>query len=144
MLKIYLAGALFSVAEREYNEKISAILEELGYEVFLPQNSSNTDDDAILFSELVNKINESDIVLAVCDGTQTDDGTAWELGYAFAKDIPTVLLRTDFRQRCDSDHYNLMLKFSASDIINVSDLDNIKETLDDVLKRVEYVYLSGK
>lgn len=144
MLKIYLAGALFSVAEREYNEKISAILEELGYEVFLPQNSSNTDDDAILFSELVNKINESDIVLAVCDGTQTDDGTAWELGYAFAKDIPTVLLRTDFRQRCDSDHYNLMLKFSASDIINVSDLDNIKNLLYNALEGIIYVYLSGK
>ena len=26
-----------------------------------------------------------DVVVALLDGTQVDDGTAWEIGYAFAK-----------------------------------------------------------
>jgi nucleoside 2-deoxyribosyltransferase len=34
---IYLAGPLFSAAEREYNERLTTALETLGYRVFLPQ-----------------------------------------------------------------------------------------------------------
>ncbi len=32
-----------------------------------------------------------------------DDSTAWEMGYAYARGIPVVGLRTDFRLCADSD-----------------------------------------
>lgn len=38
-----------------------------------------------------------DIVVALLDGTQVDDGTAWEIGYACASNIPVVGIRTDMR-----------------------------------------------
>ena len=44
--KIYFAGPLFSESEREYNAKLTEILEEYGYEVFLPQR------DGFLAAEL--------------------------------------------------------------------------------------------
>lgn len=37
------------------------------------------------------------LVMALLDGTQVDDGTAWEVGYAYALDIPAVRIRTDAR-----------------------------------------------
>lgn len=37
------------------------------------------------------------IVVALLDGTRVDDGPAWELGFAYAKGIPVVGIRTDTR-----------------------------------------------
>jgi nucleoside 2-deoxyribosyltransferase len=42
-------------------------------------------------------------VLALLDGTDVDSGTAAEIGFAAALDIPTVGLRTDFRPAGDNE-----------------------------------------
>lgn len=42
-------------------------------------------------------IDRSDAVLAVLDGPDVDSGTAAEIGYAAARDIPIIGLRTDLR-----------------------------------------------
>lgn len=44
-----------------------------------------------------NALDECNLVVALLDGPQVDDGTAWELGYAYAKGIPAVGIRTDAR-----------------------------------------------
>ena len=36
-MKVYLAGPLFTSAERMWNARLAALLEGLGHEVFLPQ-----------------------------------------------------------------------------------------------------------
>ena len=36
-MRIYLAGPLFSSAEREWNQRLAALLRGFGHEVFLPQ-----------------------------------------------------------------------------------------------------------
>jgi nucleoside 2-deoxyribosyltransferase len=36
-------------------------------------------------------------MVAILDGSQVDDGTAWEIGYAYARGLPVWGLRTDFR-----------------------------------------------
>jgi nucleoside 2-deoxyribosyltransferase len=48
--------------------------------------------------------------VAVCDGVQVDDGTAWEIGYAYGRNIRIFGLRTDVRivQRAD-EPINLMI-----------------------------------
>ena len=35
--KVYFAGPMFNQAEKDYNLKITKLLEEYGYQVFLPQ-----------------------------------------------------------------------------------------------------------
>lgn len=48
--------------------------------------------------------------MAVCDGAQVDDGTAWEIGWAHARGIPVWGLRTDRRVSQQPDEpVNLMI-----------------------------------
>ena len=43
-------------------------------------------------------------VVAWLDGAQVDDGTAWEVGYAYAKSKSIHGIHTDFRQAGDTTH----------------------------------------
>ncbi len=43
-------------------------------------------------------IDACNVVVALLDGAQVNDGTAWEVGYAFAKGKSVVKIRTDFRK----------------------------------------------
>ncbi|MBO4318302.1 MAG: nucleoside 2-deoxyribosyltransferase [Mailhella sp.] len=63
------------------------------------------------------------MVVALLDGPQVDDGTAWEIGYACAKGIPVIGLRTDFRLCADSDGglVNAMIQGSVVDICRSAD-----------------------
>ena len=60
-------------------------------------------------------IDACDVVVALLDGTQVDDGTAWEIGYAYAKGKPVVGIRTDFRNAGDTAHgcVNAMIEGSC-------------------------------
>jgi nucleoside 2-deoxyribosyltransferase len=55
--------------------------------------------------------------VAACDGAQVDDGTAWEIGYAYGKNIQIFGLRTDARiaQRAD-EPINLMILEALSEL----------------------------
>jgi nucleoside 2-deoxyribosyltransferase len=45
----------------------------------------------------------ADIILAILDGPDVDSGTAAEIGYAAALEIPVIGLRTDTRRSGDND-----------------------------------------
>jgi nucleoside 2-deoxyribosyltransferase len=120
MTSIYIAGPMFSEAERNYNEKISRILKGKGYETFLPQRdasdvdellSSGMDWDEInqrIFDEDIEGIRNSDIVLFVMDGRVPDDGACVEIGYAYALGKECIGLKTDPRSFM-SDYDNSMI-----------------------------------
>ncbi|KXS45148.1 nucleoside 2-deoxyribosyltransferase [Methanolobus zinderi] len=134
--QIYLAGPLFSKAERDFNLYLRDRLVEIGFSVFLPQEDG---DDTIssrledrmknIFMNDVKGIDESDIVLAVLDGgSDVDSGTAWEMGYAYAKGIPVLGLKTDFRTFGDEGIVNLMMEMS---------MDRLERDVEDILKVLE-------
>lgn len=115
-MKIYLAGPLFSSAEREWNLRLAALLREFGHEVFLPQEKEPREPSAgTIFETDRQGIDSSDVLVAVMDGPDPDAGTAWECGYAYGKK-PVVLIRTDFRRlgREGLGPYNPMLTESAN------------------------------
>jgi len=62
-------------------------------------------------------------VVALLDGPQVDDGTAWEIGYAHARGIPVIGIRTDFRQAGDvpGASVNAMIHASCEDIVRSVD-----------------------
>ena len=67
-------------------------------------------------------------VVAWIDGAQVDDGTAWEVGYAYAKGKPIHGIRTDFRQAGDTTHsiVNAMIEGACLSVTSsVSDLCNM-------------------
>ena len=104
-MKIYQAGPLFSDADRAWHRNFKMKLGAAGYEVLWPgdlfsagekvtaKQIMEADRDALL---------SCDAVVALLDGAQVDDGTAWEIGYACAKGMPVIGIRTDFRVCSDS------------------------------------------
>ncbi|KGK98133.1 nucleoside 2-deoxyribosyltransferase [Methanococcoides methylutens] len=122
--KIYLAAPLFSEAEQEFNKKLETALKEIGFTVFVPQEDSNDTeaaredmDSSNIFQLNVEAIDACDIVVAVLDGgTDVDSGTAWEIGYAYAKNKTVIGIKTDFRTLGPEGLVNLMIGESANEL----------------------------
>ncbi len=129
MKTVYLAAPLFSEAECDFNRKLGNELTKASFKVFLPQEDSNNIKDEknrqmIIFNKNLTGIDNSDIVVAVIDGTDVDSGTAWEIGYAFAKGKPVFGLRTDFRTLGIEGAVNLMIERSLILCSSISELLN--------------------
>lgn len=61
-------------------------------------------------------IDHSDLIVGLVDGADVDSGTAWELGYAFARGKPIVVLRTDYRS-AEHGPVNIMIEFSSKVVL---------------------------
>jgi len=118
--RLYLAAPLFSAAERNYNHYLAELLRNNLFEVYLPQDTgddSHTRDRSAhqcIFEQHLAALEATDVMVAVIDGADADSGTAWEMGYAFAKGIPVISIRTDFRMAGHHEHVNLMLEQSSA------------------------------
>lgn len=115
--RIYLAAPLFSDAERAFNLVLRDLLTARGYPVYLPQETGEgvegTGRDKAIFKSHISALDRARCVVAVCDGADTDSGTAWEMGYATAKGIPVIALATDRRRPEVGRRVNLMIQESA-------------------------------
>lgn len=129
-MRLYLAGPLFTQAERAFNERLGAALQAEGHDVFLPQTEvkaiATLDADAI-FKIDVDGVRGADAVVAVLDGADPDSGTSFECGLAYGLGIPIVAVRTDFRAGGDAlpgqklATINLMLAQAAAAVVAVVD-----------------------
>jgi nucleoside 2-deoxyribosyltransferase/predicted secreted protein len=126
--RVYLAAPLFSAAEKAYNLRIRDLLIRHFFSVYLPQeigddtNSRNQEAHREIFRQHREALNSTDVLVAVIDGADADSGTSWEMGYAFAKGIPIVALRTDFRYAGLHERVNLMLEYSSVLVTREEDL----------------------
>jgi len=117
-MKIYLAGPLFSEAERDWMKKLKGQIESRAaksaskvkviwsYELITQEEIDALGESAKreIFSRCKAHLEDSDLVIAVLDGSQVDDGTAWEIGYFSAlKHGKIIGIRTDFRQAGESE-----------------------------------------
>lgn len=116
---VYCAGPLFTEYERDWNEKVANRLEELGYNVFLPQRDSPQVDlsmagwQAEMFDADAEAVKRADVIFANLNGSMADDGTSFECGLAFGLGKPIVAYRDDWRSAGDDGRGNLMLTRSA-------------------------------
>jgi nucleoside 2-deoxyribosyltransferase len=122
---IYLAGPLFTTAEKDFNHCLAGeIKKRTGLPVFLPQEEcgklSRPDE---IFRACLHGINQSKIVVAILDGPDADSGTCFESGYAYARGMPVIGVRTDFRQCGDDGGLNLMLSKSCNELVQISSLE---------------------
>ncbi len=122
-MKLYLAGPLFTLAERDFNTRLAASLRERmpSLEIVLPQERaesllSKPDGLRLVFEDCLAMIDECDVVLAVLDGPDADSGTCVELGYAWARKKPVIGVRTDFRISEDRG-LNLMVSHSCQHLL---------------------------
>ncbi len=123
-MNIYLAGPLFTAAERSWNAELASSLATRGHRVFLPQAEA-LGVAAEIFRIDVGGVESSDAVVAILDGSDADSGTAWECGFAYGLNKPIIGLRTDFRTGADDEEkgVNLMLSQSANRMLYFSALE---------------------
>jgi len=121
--KIYLSGPLFSRAEIEWGRRVKAFLEERlegieeGIEILWPHEIPAGSAEEI-FQANLQAMNQCDLMVAMLDGPQVDDGTAWEIGYFFSSGKRVLGLRTDLRHagEFEASRVNLMVECSCVQI----------------------------
>lgn len=115
---IYFAAPLFTQAEIAFNKSLADQLEAARYRVYLPQQEcAGTTDPIELFNICLRGLDSASMVLVILDGTDADSGSCFEVGYAYAKGIPIVGLRTDFRGSGEYMAVNLMLSNSCQHLL---------------------------
>ena len=135
MPQAYIAGPLFNEGERWFDEQIERIAAEAGFKTFLPHRDGKEGkikseaNIREIFKEDMKAIDQSDIVIANLNGITTDDGTSWELGYAYAKGKHLVGVYTDWRLQFKFQVVNLMLECSLDEMVR--SLDELKVYLKD-------------
>jgi nucleoside 2-deoxyribosyltransferase len=105
MTQVYFAAPLFTAAERAWNLHVLA---ELGahlptvtwsipQEFCAPFETSGQVDHGAIYNACHQHLAQAQLVIAVLDGSDVDSGTAWEAGFACARGIPVIGMRTDLR-----------------------------------------------
>ena len=117
MVSVYFAGELFSVKHLVGNAALADAIARLSCSRFvcvLPQTLENRAMSAheIRDQDIVALLN-CDLAIFNFDGLELDSGTVAEFMFARFADIPSLLLRTDFRRAGDqaAEPWNLMLSF---------------------------------
>ena len=107
MQKIYLSGPLFSRADIAWGGRVKSFLEDrlddisiLWPHEIVPCTAGMQE----IFQANLRALGQAEMMVSLLDGPQVDDGTAWEIGYAYARGLPIIGLRTDFRQAGDTAH----------------------------------------
>ena len=103
--RAYIAGPLFDEGERWWIEKVESLVASCGFVTFLPHRDNPPKDQfnvRAIFENDKRGIDECDVVVASLNGVITDDGTAWELGYAFATGKHIVGIHTDWLRAEDT------------------------------------------
>ncbi len=113
----YIAAPLFSDADKDFNRKVYNMMTAFaGFKCFLPQDNV-ADGTFNTFDKNRQNLESSRNLIAICDGTDVDSGTSWEIGH-FYEQGKIYILRTDFRKSADDNDtgLNLMLSQSADEI----------------------------
>ena len=139
MKKIYLASPFFNSEETNKLEIVKTILRDKGLDVFVPNEHQNPQLEfgslewrAATFKSDVDAIDNCDVMVAInCQGNYDDAGTMWEIGYAFAKEIPVVVFNNTGKT------INLMIADSLHSLL--TSYDELQEYDFDKLEKKPYL-----
>ena len=130
-MKVYIAGKIRTESEREMLEEVDKICKSLGFSTFLPHRdvgiASDIGDVRKIFNgDIIEGFRDVKLIVAVLDGLHVGAGTAWELGYAYAKKIPAIGLKADEKVE-DALEYLSAILIGSMEI--VSSLKELKKRL---------------
>lgn len=128
-MKVYIAGQLWEENQRKKLEEIDKICKELGFETFLPHRDVgvyNKGNSKPFFIKDSKVIDECGLMIAWLDWKGIGSGTAWEIGYAYAKNIPVIGIIEDRESISEFDRVCVMVLNSAHLVDN---LDELKKEL---------------
>lgn len=121
-MKVYIAGKIGTENELELLEEVDKLCKSLGFQTFLPHRDvgiakSLDDIEKIFRGDIIEGFKGVDLVIAVLEGLHVGAGTAWELGYAYAKNIPSIGLKTDESPE-DALEYLSAILLASTKIVN--------------------------
>ena len=131
MKRVYVAAS-FAYADRNKTEQRKADIDrvvskiKLDADFYLPHHLKieNAWDMSLedwarkVFEHDYDNLNSADLVIFISYGKENNSGSVWECGYAYAKDIPVVVIKmTD-------DAESLMITNTARAIIKEKDIEN--------------------
>ncbi len=94
MAKIYVAGKLWDLEDREKVEEIDKLCRDLGHKTFLPHRDAGIYEEGMnpepIFKKDRDMIDWCNVMVVLLDWQGISSGTAWELGYAHAKNKPVI------------------------------------------------------
>jgi nucleoside 2-deoxyribosyltransferase len=134
--KIYLSGPLFSAGEIAWGEELSSFLSERlkDTQIIWPHEIVPDGAEPVhIFRANLKALDECDLTVAILDGAQVDDGTAWEIGYFFSQGKKILGIRTDFRRAGESDGSRVNLMIECSCLRVVSSIDELLLELERLL-----------
>jgi len=119
IFSVYFAGELFDHKDLIGNALLAMQIEKNSkglYHCILPQNLEQSTERAVdIRNQDLRQVIECDLSLFNFDGADLDSGTVVEFMVAKFLDIPSVIVRSDFRssgdQAKDGDDWNLMCSF---------------------------------
>lgn len=131
---VYFAGSLFSQKDLLGNAAVAQAIEQRSngrYKCILPQNCEPREKSSqSIRNEDLHLVATSDIGIFSFDGSELDSGTVVEYMIAKFLDIPSVIIRTDFRKSGDDDHFpwNLMLSnFPRTEVVSINSIITYKQ-----------------
>ena len=105
--KVYFAAPMFNHSEKDFNLKITKVLEDFGYQVLLPQRNGieaaklqgKSEEELIqmIFDLDAGEVKKTDIVFMNIDGRIPDEGACVELGIAYSCGKRCYGFKTDTR-----------------------------------------------
>lgn len=131
-MKVYIAGKIGTESELEVLEEIDKLCKSLGFETFLPHRDvgitkSINDVERIFKGDIEEGFSNIDLIVASLDGLHVGAGTAWELGYAYAKGIPAIGIKTDEQVKEALSYLSAILIYSMP---IVTSLEKLKKELE--------------
>ena len=125
--KIYVAGPLCTKKEREFLEKIDKLCKKLGAETFLPHRDcglwDSLEDTTRIAKCDLGGFKNCDLLVANLNGFGVGVGTAWEMGYANAKKIPVIAIKTDKKVKESIEELSAIIVGTTKIITNLDKLE---------------------
>lgn len=135
MSKIYVAASFSYQDEEKTNQRKKEILEVVerikrtskqNFDWFLPQqlvinhawDLSLEEWSYAVYQKDIDGLNDADIVLFISYGKENNSGSVWECGYAFAKNIPVIVIKMT------NDVESIMVFGSAKAILMYDEIDS--------------------
>ena len=145
--KVYFAGPLFNQGEKDFNERITKVLESHGYQVFLPQRDgieaarlegkSEEEIEKIVFELDEREVRKADIIFMSLDGRVPDEGACVELGIAYGAGKRCYGFKTDTRVIEKNMDINPMISGCMKKIFRNIDGDKLVKEIEDYLSENE-------
>lgn len=116
---VYLAGPLFTPAERRWLEELAGELERLGLDTYLPHRDAGLAPadrrrTRAFYRADLRALDRAAAIVAVVDGPDVDAGTAFEIGYGAARGLPIVGVAEDVRLEPPKARLNVMIGNACS------------------------------